>query len=128
MAKLKIGDKVKVLKDEGDNPEDERLIGRICTISDVDEDEKSYPYCLKESDSDNCWGDKELKKVTNFRLKFLLIYMRDEDPREEFQTLAEVEKRIIELAEDEEVQQDSFEVFEIKKKFSVKLIKKVILT
>ena len=63
MNKFKVGDKVKIIKDENGNMD---MVGKITTIKRI-RDSMSYPYVL---DIDyptveiNCWSDKELALVS----------------------------------------------------------------
>lgn len=47
--------------------------------------------------------------------------MLDEDPVEEFETMAQVDKRIKELSEDSSLERDSIFIYEVKERYSVTL-------
>lgn len=60
------------------------------------------------------------------KVNFLLKYDLDEDPIEEFTTLAQIKKRIRELVKEEDsLKRDSIVVYEVKKKMVVELIDQV---
>lgn len=68
---------------------------------------------------------KFLKGYKEPKVNFLLKYELDEDPVEEFETMKEVEKRIKELLDNEDLKKDSLVVYEIKSVKKVKLETKV---
>lgn len=55
------------------------------------------------------------------KVNFIIQYMLDEDPVEEFETMAQVDKRIKELSEDSSLERDSIFIYEVKERYSVTL-------
>lgn len=118
--KFKVGDRVKVKTRE--------FKGVTGTISEIEKDDI---YCRNWSDNpgakqhlqtaDLILISRKDKNMKAKKVNFILQYDREEDPIETFETQKEVIERITELAKDEEVQQDSYKVYEVKKSYEVKV-------
>lgn len=137
MAKYKIGDKVEVIRDC------EEIIkpGSIGEIVDID---NSYPLTyrvkldescfLSQEEADDNEGDglnfyeeeiklKGEKAPKPKKVNFLLNYNIADDYTEEYETMKEVDNRIKELTEayQGEVDEKTFTIYEVKKKYNVKV-------
>lgn len=124
ISKFKVGDKVRIKKDSDFSSQEKHGVGTISgkgylgwwTVDFKDGYENSY------RDTDIYKVGKDDKPTP---VQFILKYMRDEDPFEEFESKKDLNKRIKELLEDRDVREDSMEVFEVKKHFKVKVNKSV---
>lgn len=121
-GKLKVGDLVRE-KDSFCNELSEDTWTKITKVT-----SRSVFFNHGEHD----WANTELVQVKrNIKagkpkpVHFLLQYQLDEDPIEEFSTMNEVEERLKELAEDENLQRDSIVLYEIKSKKQVLLETKI---
>lgn len=65
--------------------------------------------------------------IKPLKINFLLCYELDEDPIEEFETLAQVRKRIGELLEDDSLKRDSLKVYEVKSVKAVTIRETIVL-
>lgn len=121
---LKDGDYVKVLTDsDADMPKGS--YGRVT-------DSNGSRYRVDHLTNGNDCGyftRTELQKVTKAELpsvNFILQYMLDEDPIEFFETIDQVKKRIAYLVhEEEDLQLDSFVVYQVSKVSEIKVEKTV---
>lgn len=118
--KYKVGQFATLSKDSdaGDYKKGEKVY-----ITEVNDDD-DFPYVVSKqrgSTSDG-YGDYDYVKEDYIltagkipKVNFLLKYDLDEDPVEEFETMAEVKDRIAELVKTEEtLKQDSIVVYEVK--------------
>lgn len=104
--------------------------GEVCVIIDIDQEDDELPYqILINSNREEFWVDEgDIESYTQTKtskVKFLLQYELDEDPVEEFETIAQVKKRIKELAKRDDLKRWSIVVYEIKKVMPIELIDSV---
>jgi len=115
--KFKVGDRIhNIQKPNGSNNG-----GKFGTVSEIKEDMVVVKY-------DDGTRGQDAPPYDAYELakplpppKFLLVYCLEEDPVEEFQTIAEVKARIKVLWKNPNLVKDSIKVYEIKKMFPVKI-------
>lgn len=111
--KFKVGDRVRATQNCSGTRE-----GRVYTVH---EDEEGDLY-IEDCTCQETW---ELANRKGKKPNFLLQYELDEDPIEEFETMKEVEERIQELSERNDLKRDSLVIYEIAKKYEVKIETKI---
>ena len=111
MAKLKVGDRVKVLSATIDR----RLIGKILPIVKIENGEIYLKGAI------GFWTDEKnlQKEVITKDAKYGVKYDKDIDPTEFFKTLKEAKERVEELLDDEGVDKKEIYLFEIGKVFKI---------
>ena len=111
MAKLKVGDRVKVLSATIDR----RLIGKILPIVKIENGEIYLKGAI------GFWTDEKnlQKEVITKDAKYGVKYDKDIDPVELFKTLKEAKERVEELLDDEGVDKKEIYLFEIGKVFKI---------
>lgn len=124
---FKVNDEVEVFGDMDGNFKTKRAV-----ITEVNYRDNKNRYLFKCIEAENrhfneinsAYGFdmKILKKGKPFKVNFLLKYDLDSDPVEEYETMAQVKKRIKELSSRSDLRRDSIKVYFIKsvKKIEIK--------
>lgn len=118
---FKAGDRIRNIDIDSNN------FNKIGTVFGLNEEGNGYLIQYDDGHTGNYGIDSDYKA---FNVKFLLKYMLDVDPIEEFETMEEVDKRIADLVKNKRsLKRDSIFVYEVAKihhvQVEVKITKKL---
>jgi len=127
MAKFKVGDRVKIIKNINGGTKDNKYIGKVgIIVKKARHDVQPYDIRLQNGDLLEAWAEDEFKLMTKGRpfklkpVKYIAFYdEEDKDPTKKFTSKKELNEWLKEAQKDEDIVFSSIKVYEIKKEYEV---------